>query len=1256
MPTRWRRSFRYTRRTLGYGVLVLLILAAVLVSAANLLLPMVEDNPARVQAWLSKQVGQPVSFDRSETRWTRRGPRISLTGLKVGSGEAAVEIARAELLVAVYSGLLPDHPLTELKAKDLKLRLEQQPDDSWRLLGVPHRADSRTDALDVLSGFGELQVERSSLAVQAKGRAPTVFPRVDMRLRVQGERLRLGLRAEAKRGAAPLLLVADLDRREMSGRVWLGGERLQPAHWLAMMPEWRVPPLSSRSRVDLWAEVERRRVMRVRGRLQTEALALDSAPMRAFGLGRETLYDRIDADWLWQRERAGWSLQVPAVVFRKGRVSERIENLRLRSDGRRWHARVDGVALRPLSAVMPLGKGRLPRLEEWSQRVGLDGALTGIDAVGDTGSGRWRASGIARGVGFNPIGKAPGLRGVHAAFVVDERGGSLRFRPDAVAVDWPMAFGEPVDSRFDGSLAWWRSGPDWVIGSHGLRWRGEGMDLDLDAQLQFMPGRKAPLLNLAARLAPFDFAVAKRFWPRHVMSKTSIAWLDMALEKGSVRDGHVLIAGDLADWPFAAKAGRFQATATVQAERFKFNRDWPAAENAVIPVDFNGPGFAAVGRAVFLGNPVEIRPSGIAAFKESELRVDVRTRSDFARLLPVLRDTPLKDRVGPAVLALQGRGPVDADVRMFFPLKQGVAGNRIEGDIDFRGAAVRAPEWKLQLQDARGRARFDNGGFRAEQLAGRMLGQPVRLDLRVGDGHVRAAGNRVEALLAGEFPADTLLAYDAALADLRLVLKGRSAWRFAVSVPKVPEGDEPPVWLEAQSNLAGTAVLLPTPLAKPAGESTAFSMRTRLPVEQGVLEFRLGPEFRLLLKKPKNRPMAGIALFGAQTQGALPVSGISVRGTAAEFDVPAWLALAKKAVGGQGLQGFDLAVSRFRLLGNDFGAVRLQKMPGDGVLNMRASGARLDGSLSVPDAKGAAISARFGKVHFNGFGVPGKPATADTALDLGDPAQLPPVNVLIDDLRFGELDLGRAELQTAPSAQGLQVRRLNTRSAALSIDAGGQWQRISGRDRTALQADVSSPDLGKLLTAMRYAGVIKRGKSRAEFNGYWDGAPVDFSLAAFRGSMALDIRDGQILGVDPGGGRVLGLISLAELPRRLTLDFRDFFNKGMAFSSIKGRFDFAQGKADTRNLLIDAPAADIRITGSTDLVKEQFDQRVRVEPKAGGLLPVIGAVTAGPIGAAAGVVVQAVLDKPLKQGSAIEYRIRGPWAEPEVLKVEEGKP
>ena len=78
MPTRWRRTLRVTRRSVAYGLLAALIFAAFLISLANLLLPVIENNPVRVQAWLSDLVGQPVHYRSSKTEWTRRGPRIEL--------------------------------------------------------------------------------------------------------------------------------------------------------------------------------------------------------------------------------------------------------------------------------------------------------------------------------------------------------------------------------------------------------------------------------------------------------------------------------------------------------------------------------------------------------------------------------------------------------------------------------------------------------------------------------------------------------------------------------------------------------------------------------------------------------------------------------------------------------------------------------------------------------------------------------------------------------------------------------------------------------------------------------------------------------------------------------------------------------------------------------------------------------------------------------------------------------------------------
>ena len=129
---------------------------------------------------------------------------------------------------------------------------------------------------------------------------------------------------------------------------------------------------------------------------------------------------------------------------------------------------------------------------------------------------------------------------------------------------------------------------------------------------------------------------------------------------------------------------------------------------------------------------------------------------------------------------------------------------------------------------------------------------------------------------------------------------------------------------------------------------------------------------------------------------------------------------------------------------------------------------------------------------------------------------------------------------------------------------------------------------------------------------------------------------------------MLGLLSLAQLPRRLMLDFRDFFSKGFAFNRVGGKVRFADGTAHSDNLSIDGPAAQISIRGSANLRAQSFDQTIEVRPKAGNLLTVVGAIAAGPVGAAIGAAANAVLKKPLGQIASRTYRVTGPWKEPKV--------
>ena len=61
---------------------------------------------------------------------------------------------------------------------------------------------------------------------------------------------------------------------------------------------------------------------------------------------------------------------------------------------------------------------------------------------------------------------------------------------------------------------------------------------------------------------------------------------------------------------------------------------------------------------------------------------------------------------------------------------------------------------------------------------------------------------------------------------------------------------------------------------------------------------------------------------------------------------------------------------------------------------------------------------------------------------------------------------------------------------------------------------------------------------------------------------------------------------------------------------------------------------------------------MEVLPKAGSVLPALGAIAAGPAGAAVGAVAQAVLRQPLKDMTRTVYRVTGSWSEPQIRTLE----
>jgi uncharacterized protein YhdP len=193
---------------------------------------------------------------------------------------------------------------------------------------------------------------------------------------------------------------------------------------------------------------------------------------------------------------------------------------------------------------------------------------------------------------------------------------------------------------------------------------------------------------------------------------------------------------------------------------------------------------------------------------------------------------------------------------------------------------------------------------------------------------------------------------------------------------------------------------------------------------------------------------------------------------------------------------------------------------------------------------------------------------------------------------------------------------------------------------------MTSSDIEKTMYRLDYDPGIASDDFSMNFDIDWSGGPRDDFRESLNGDVSVRIGIGQLSDVEPGAGRMFGLMSVVALPRRLSLDFRDVFNKGFGFDQIRGRFRLDQGQTYTCNLALEGPAAQIGVVGRASLVDRDYDQTAVVSASFGNALPVVGAVLGGPTVAAVVLIFSQIFKKPLSEVGQIYYGISGSWDEP----------
>ncbi len=1282
MPTSFRRRLRLARRGLWYALAIGLVLMALAAGILSQLLPLAERHPASVAAWLTARAGHPVAFHRIETQWSRRGPLLRLDGLRVGEGRQAVLIGDAEMLISQYAGLLPGRSFTELRLRGLDLTLEHGNDGRWTVRGLPGQEQPTSgDPFDALQGLGELQVIGGKLTVIAPDLGINAhLPRVDVRLRVDGDRVRAGARAWARADRSPVEAALDFSRADGDGRAYFAARHADLSAWTSLLHGAGVSVVGGQGHAQAWAVLRGHRITTVTVDAALEQLQLRGSPLPGGNgppMASRSDFRTMQVRARWRAIAGGWRFDAPTLRIATDARLQTLDGVVV-AGGRHYGLLADRIDAGPLFAASALSNRLGPGLRRWLLATKPQATLRNIVIAGNHG-GAMHASGRVEGLAFSAVGDGLGVAGVSGVLDGDDRGVSFAFDPrQPLRVDWPRGFGMPRTATLTGKIAGWREGDGWEVATPALHIAGD-INADLRGGMRFKEYGSSPRVDLAIELGDFPVTAAKGYWVHHLMSPDSVHWLDTALLGGTVRGGRALISGDIADWPFdggtpkrgagtgegapanapaasgaMSHTGVFQATARVENAALKFHAEWPALDHINADIAFAGDGFTVAGKGVLADVGIRHFDGGIAHFSKPELAVHAQGGGDASQLLALLKQSPLHKPYAEAIDNISASGLAAVTFGLELPLHDEHVPGTITGNVVLAGAKLAENRWKIMFANVRGRADYGSGGFAADKLAVLHGGQSGKLSLRAGD-YTRDRRQGFEADLDANLSADDLIQRAPELGWLKPYLKGRSAWTVAVAIPKSTGTANPaaPSRLQLRSDLVGTTLDLPAPLRKAPATALPATVDVGLPLGSGEIRVGLGNLLGLRARSGGKTTGVRIALGSSVVSEPPPVSGLVASGHATTLDALDWIALTRRGSGGgisMPLRDIDINADRLLLLGAAFPNTRLQVAPASGGTLVQVQGDALAGSLKVPDAEGEAISGRFQRVRWRSAG--STPASVgDTPTDRGlevDPANVPALSIDIADLRVGDAQLGTAVLRTRPLGNGLRIDQLRTRAGKHRIDIGGDWLGRGNGARTHLTMALDSDDFGALLSSLGYGGQVSGAHGQASLDASWPGSPAAFRLQALTGTFKLAARDGQLIELEPGAGRVLGLLSLAQLPRRLTLDFHDFFSKGFAFDRIDGDVHISAGHARSDNLVIDGPAAEIRIRGAADLAAQQFDQTIDVFPKAGNLLTVAGAIAGGPVGAAIGAAANAMLKKPLGRLAAKTYRVTGPWKEPRV--------
>lgn len=1212
------------------------------------LMPELAAHKPWVEQRLAAAIGLPVQIDALGADWPGLYPQLHITGLRIhdAAGRPALSFERVEAEIGWSSLLYFELRLHRLEVLAPRLDLRRDAAGTLFVAGLPVRGESDGGFARWLLGQGRVVVRDAGIVWHDEWRAapPLELRGVNFQLRNFGWHHSFGLSAEPQGGVAT--------RLDLRGKL-LGSDPADPSDWrgelyadveqadLSALRPWLDLPLEWRrgkGGVRLWADFADRMPTGFTADLQLAEVELRLRP------DLEPLVLRhLDGRLQGRRSGDAYTGEIRRVSLETDTgiaVAPTDARIELRTAGRKAGGEftangLDIGALAALAGHLPLPAQLHRHLRDFAPRGRLADLELRWEGVPDNPT-HWRVKGAFTDLALAAHKELPGFSGLSGRLEGDERAGEVRLAASNVSIELPAVFPEPVLAlaRLEAELGW-RARPE-GIEFRLARAAFRNDDAGGEAAGSYRhTGSGLGEIDLSAKLTQAAGSAVWRYMPL-VVGKDARDWLRHSIAGGRSENATLRLKGPLADFPFRdGKSGIFQVKGTIRGATLDYAPGWPRITGIDGDLSFEGVRMQIrAQRGEIMGVALADVRAEISDLEAPEelLVVTGKARGETQRFLDFIEASPVGDRIDHFTQAMAATGRGELDLRLDLPLRR-IETTRVKGAYKFSDNVLRLlPELPL-LTAAQGEFGFTGDRLQATNLRARLLGSPVSANVAtVAGGVVRidAHGSVTAQGLRQEYPQR---AFEH--------LSGETPWRAAIKVKK------PAAEVSIESSLEGLSSSLPEPFNKSARTALPLRVEGRIAPQRDEWTATLGSAANLRLQQAGDG-WRGRVVLGASGQpiASLPERGIALAIVQPQLDLDAWRAAF--AAGGNGgsplpLVALDIRSPLVRLLQRDFHDLRFEGAQAAGRWRFQVDSREAKGQLTWDGAGTGRLVGRLSQLSLPASAVAAGDAPAD------DIEELPAVDLTIDSFRLRDMALGEVRVN-AENREGTWLAKLELKNEVAQLAGNGRWRPSRSAPETALNFRLEIEDGEKLLARLGMPDAIRRGDGLIEGELKWAGAPFALDLPSLSGRLRADLGKGQFKKLEPGVGRLLGVLSLQSLPRRITLDFRDIFSEGFAFDSIVGEVNVSRGMLRSDELKIRGPAAKILLSGQANLVAETQDLKVRVQPALGETLAV-GAMIANPVAGAVAWAAQKILNDPLDQIFAYEYAVTGPWSDPQVEKL-----